>query len=45
MKEHKTEAALKYVGRKEQESSRETRKEIIKLMRPDDELEKRKVFA
>ncbi|KAA1114809.1 Ribosome bioproteinsis protein brx1 [Puccinia graminis f. sp. tritici] len=45
LKEHKTEAALKYVGRKEQESSRESRKEIINMMRPDDELEKRKVFA
>lgn len=45
MKEHKTEAALKYVGRKEQESSREARKVMMDLMRPDDELEKRKVFA
>ncbi|KNZ49398.1 hypothetical protein VP01_503g3 [Puccinia sorghi] len=43
MKEHKTEAALKYVGRKEQESSREARKVMMDLMRPDDELEKRKV--
>jgi len=45
MKEHKTEAALKYMGRKEQESSREARKVMMDLMRPDDELEKRKVFA
>ncbi|OAV92944.1 hypothetical protein PTTG_02700 [Puccinia triticina 1-1 BBBD Race 1] len=45
LKEQKSEAALKYVGRKEQESSREARKEIMKQMRPDDELEKRKVFA
>lgn len=45
MKQNKTEAALKYVGRKDQETERTIRKEKIKEMMVDDELEKRKIFA
>lgn len=45
LKEQKAEAALKYAGRKEQETERNTRKEVMKSMIQDSELEKRKVFA
>ncbi|MBW0479272.1 hypothetical protein O181_018987 [Austropuccinia psidii MF-1] len=45
LKEQKVEAAAKYRGRKDQESERTLRKQTMKAMKKDDELEKREVFA
>ncbi|POW17208.1 hypothetical protein PSTT_00601, partial [Puccinia striiformis] len=45
MKENKNLAALQYIARKDQETDREIRKEVLISKRPDNELEKRKVFA